>query len=702
MDFPASPINSGQYPSSRDINFNKYKDMFLKKINSNIINKTNEELFDIQSFMEKSINEQSNILNSKPEIINYIEPQTGNNILFYCIEKNNYSLAKILLEKNPQLINYKNKYNETPLHKAVEVGNHQMINLLLEKNANPNIQNKFGETPLHITASKGEYKVIKLLLLYNSDPNILTNEGFSAEDYAIERGHTKCVNVLREKNKNNIQNQSFNVGYQLKFNDDLNCSDLMTPQNKKIANGMEKSPIHQNRIFLSSKCKNLNLFNNYFDKYCNNNNNQNNNNNNNLRESFLVNKSNNRLTIHKSLSNTVIENKEKLKICEDLNIDNNIFISSKDIMIPEESDMNSNIEQEPLSPFQIIRSDNDTTKTNDLIEENCKSKLNLNEYFYDDSIPIKVFHSQKNDIKCKENLRETTKESINRYNLRSNNTLRNTLRNSIIRSSVIREENSSSEEFNNLYFIQNNNKNIKNNNNNNNINNTSNDSIYSSNNIKESLHSGETQIKENEEEEEILIEYLSQIHMDKYSSLLIKEGFDDVTVLVELMKGKKAITDIDLKNIGISIAGDRARILIKLQLDACENEFKFNNFLNENAIFYVTNYSEKEFKKDNYLKELYKWLQNIKLQNLFSNFYQQGYFSVDLLLIQMLSKNPITDEILKDDLKINKYGYRLRLMNKLLDDSSQYFKKYKRLSTKSSGIDFQISERKASCECNLF
>ena len=190
--------------------------------------------------------------------------------------------------------------------------------------------------------------------------------------------------------------------------------------------------------------------------------------------------------------------------------------------------------------------------------------------------------------------------------------------------------------------------------------------------------------------------------MDKYSSLLIKEGFDDVTVLVELMKGKKGISDIDLKNIGILFAGDRARILIKLQLDACENEFKFNNFLNENSIFYVTNHSEKDYKKDNYLKELYKWLQNIKLQNLFSNFYQQGYFSVDLLLIQMLSKNPITDEILKDDLKINKYGYRLRLMNKLLDDSSQYFKKYKRLSTKSSGIDFQISERKASCECNLF
>ena len=693
MDLPASPFNSIHYPSSRELNFNKYKDSFFNKINYNNTNKTNDESFDIKSFIEKSSKEQINIINSTPEIINYIDPQTGNNILFYSIEKNNYSLAKLLLEKNPELINHQNKFNETPLHKAVEIGNHQMINLLLEKNANPNIKNKFGETPLHISASKGEYKVIKLLLLYNSDPNILSNEGFSAEDYANERGHSKCVKVLQEKNKNFIQNQSFNVGYELKLNDDLNVSDLMTPQNKKIANGMERSPIHNNKIFLSSKYNNYNLFNNLFER---NNNNEKLNNNNYLRESFHVNNYNRHLHIHKSLSNTVIEKKEKLKFCEDFNIDNNIFLSSKEIMIPEENDITSNIDQEPLSPFQIIRSDNDTTKTNDLNEENYKIKLNLNEYFYDDSIPIKIYHSKQNDIKCKENVRETIKENTNKYNFRTNNTLRNTLRNSIIRSSVIREENTCSEEFNNLNFNQNNNKN------NNNINNTNNDSIYSNNNIKESYPSVETEIKENDEEEKILIEYLSQIHMDKYSSLLIKEGFDDVTVLVELMKGKKGISDIDLKNIGILFAGDRARILIKLQLDACENEFKFNNFLNENSIFYVTNHREKDYKKDNYLKELYKWLQNIKLQNLFSNFYQQGYFSVDLLLIQMLSKNPITDEILKDDLKINKYGYRLRLMNKLLDDSSQYFKKYKRLSTKSSGIDFQISERKASCECNLF
>ena len=80
--------------------------------------------------------------------------------------------------------------------------------------------------------------------------------------------------------------------------------------------------------------------------------------------------------------------------------------------------------------------------------------------------------------------------------------------------------------------------------------------------------------------------------------------------------------------------------------------------------------------------------------------------------MQMLSKNPLTDEILKNDLNINKYGYRLRLMNKLYDDSNKYYNKYSKLSTINSNIvnsdiirdvDLQNEEKKNSfCNCILF
>ena len=681
MDFPASPILSAQNLSKRN-NLNQFN---LNQYNLNYNIQTKDESFELKTFLDKSISEQTKMINDNPEIINYIDSQTGNNTLITSIEKNNYSLAKLILDKNPLSVDYQNKYNETALHKAVEIGNHKLINLLLEKNADPNIKNQFGETSLHIAASKGEYKVIKLLLLYNSDPNILSDDGYSAEDYANERGYVKCVEVLREKSKNqsviinnNKNEKNNNVNY-----------DLMTPKNKhlKIANGMEKSPIsHQlsHRVFPSPRnlSKHLLHYNSLGDnnntnfESLNKNNSElqyNNNHHNNLRESLFPNSLKTLSMIHKSLSGNVDDINEKYNIYENpklKDIDNNIFLSSKEIIIPEETSFNNN-EQDIKSPFQFANSIYIVNESNDFTDNKSEKNINLNESFCDNSEPIHIFPSHKNDIKCKELLRQTTRDSLTKY-FRVNTTLRNTLKNSFVKNSII-EENASSEEFHL------NNKNLFH---------------------KLSFNSEDTEIKENDEE--ALIEYLSQIHMDKYSDLLINNGFEDVKTLKELMKGKKGLYDIDLKTIGIPIAGDRARILIKVQLDVSNSEFKFNNFLKEESIFYITNCSEENFRKDYYLKELYYWLEQIKLQCLFTNFYNQGYYSVDLLLIQMLSKNPITEEMLLNDFKIKKYGYRLRLLNKLLEDSSQYYNKFRRLSTKSSGIDFENSERKSICQCYIY
>ena len=87
--------------------------------------------------------------------------------------------------------------------------------------------------------------------------------------------------------------------------------------------------------------------------------------------------------------------------------------------------------------------------------------------------------------------------------------------------------------------------------------------------------------------------------------------------------------------------------------------------------------------------------------------YNQGYHSLDLLLIQMLSKNPLTDEILKDDIEIDKYGYRLRLLNKLLEDSSTYMQKYKSLITNNTLNSYTINfetenEKTLPCKCFIF
>jgi hypothetical protein len=42
--------------------------------------------------------------------------------------------------------------------------------------------------------------------------------------------------------------------------------------------------------------------------------------------------------------------------------------------------------------------------------------------------------------------------------------------------------------------------------------------------------------------------------------------------------------------------------------------------------------------------------------------------------MQTLSKNPLNNDILKNELKIEKLGHRTRILNKLKEDSQNYLK----------------------------
>ena len=377
-------------------------------------------------------------------------------------------------------------------------------------------------------------------------------------------------------------------------------------------------------------------------------------------------------------SNNLFDN-EKINNMRISNIDNDILKNSK-IFIS--SDVNK-----IKNPFQFSSSFVNNNEKSNVSEE---ANISCYEYFEDKEVVIRVFPSKKNDIISNESY--TRRESSIKKTYRRDNTLRN----SKIKNSIIQKE--EKELFHQFSSFTSN------------ISKThskidSNNYNLSRNNINNNYLTGSTSLKINENEEEILTEYLSQIHMEKYVSLLIKEGFDDINMMIEQMKGKKAISDNDLKVIGILNAGDRAKILIKFHLDSKDDNFKFNSNIDENAIFHYA--SEIDYINDHYLNVLYKWLESIKLQKFFNNFYNQGYHSLDLLLIQMLSKNPLTDEILKDDIEIDKYGYRLRLLNKLLEDSSTYMQKYKSLITNNTLNSYTINfetenEKTLPCKCFIF
>jgi len=186
-----------------------------------------------------------------------------------------------------------------------------------------------------------------------------------------------------------------------------------------------------------------------------------------------------------------------------------------------------------------------------------------------------------------------------------------------------------------------------------------------------------------------LYEFLSQINMQKYYDNLNNNGFEYINMIIDDIKLGNYLTDEQLKSIGISIPGDRAKILIRLEEKA--NLFDFNVSKN---VYYCLNNLEK-IKLDINIIKLNNWLKDIKLEQYLKNFIDNGYYSLELLLMQSLSKNPLNNDILKNELNIEKLGHRTRILNKLKEESKNYFN-----NLKNSSVTFHAEENSKICsEC---
>ena len=93
-----------------------------------------------------------------------------------------------ILKTPSHLVNHKDDYGNTPLHKAVwEVDVVQLL-LLLRAGANPNNIDLKGNTALHITCinlnrTTDLAKMISILLVFGADTDALNTEGHTASMY---------------------------------------------------------------------------------------------------------------------------------------------------------------------------------------------------------------------------------------------------------------------------------------------------------------------------------------------------------------------------------------------------------------------------------------------------------------------------------------------------------------------------------------
>jgi ankyrin repeat protein len=96
----------------------------------------------------------------------------------------------------PPDLNYQDSEGNTPLHYAVQLETddaYNLVNLLLERNANPNVQNLRGQVPFHLLchnetlrSSRSNYtEMIHNLLLHGANPSIQSQTGCTALHLAL-------------------------------------------------------------------------------------------------------------------------------------------------------------------------------------------------------------------------------------------------------------------------------------------------------------------------------------------------------------------------------------------------------------------------------------------------------------------------------------------------------------------------------------
>ena len=203
-----------------------------------------------------------------------------------------------------------------------------------------------------------------------------------------------------------------------------------------------------------------------------------------------------------------------------------------------------------------------------------------------------------------------------------------------------------------------------------------------------------------------IYEFINEINLPKeYAFNLIDNGFDNLEMLISQTKNGIALTYENLREIGIKKPGERIKILIHLE-EISEN-FKF---LFPKIIYNNDNNDNIDIKnKSNTLKF---FLEKIGKKNFFINFYENGINNIELLFIQMASKQPLNENILINDLNIKKQDAN-EIIIKLYEYSRNYINKLKMLNKRNNNNENIINNNSTitheeenniikSCDCILF
>ncbi len=109
-----------------------------------------------------------------------------------------------IVKTNPDQINAHSKDGFTPLGLASFFGQLELVKVLLNNGADPNIasQNQLMVTPLHSACATSNFEIAQILIRNNAEVNAKQMQGVTPLHSAVHNGHLKLVKLLLENGAN--------------------------------------------------------------------------------------------------------------------------------------------------------------------------------------------------------------------------------------------------------------------------------------------------------------------------------------------------------------------------------------------------------------------------------------------------------------------------------------------------------------------